>query len=127
MAGFTLHELLIVLAIAVIVVVVALQRSAEPARSAAALANDLRAARTQAVLSGTFTPALGPCAPPTFARRPPRLDVAIPARGLAFDPHGRPRACDGSAVGNATILLHASGRQAAVVIASLGRVRWERR
>ena len=51
-----------------------------------------------------------------------------PSMGLAFAPDGRPRRCDGSAVGNTTILIEGPrGDRAAVIVASLGRVRWERR
>ena len=51
-----------------------------------------------------------------------------PPMGLAFAPDGRPRRCDGSAVGNTTILIEGPrGDRAAVIVASLGRVRWERR
>ena len=60
---------------------------------------------------------------------PPRgIHVRWPAMGLAFAPDGRPRRCDGSAVGNTTILIEGPrGDRAAVIVASLGRVRWERR
>ena len=59
---------------------------------------------------------------------PPRTRVGWPPMGLAFAPDGRPRRCDGSAVGNTTILVEGSrGDRAAVIVASLGRVRWERR
>ena len=59
---------------------------------------------------------------------PPRTFVGWPAMGLAFAPDGRPRRCDGSGVGNTTILIEGSrGDRAAVIVASLGRVRWERR
>ena len=124
----TLHELLIVAALAALLAILALSsRGGEPQRSAAALARDLRAARTHAVVAGAFTPALGRCATDPFTPLTPSVRVAVPTRGLAFDPQGRPRACDGSAVGNATIVLRTQGREAAVVIASLGRIRWERR
>ena len=59
---------------------------------------------------------------------PPRSFIGWPAMGLAFAPDGRPRRCDGSAVGNTTIVIEgARGDRAAVIVASLGRVRWERR
>jgi hypothetical protein len=48
-------------------------------------------------------------------------------RGLLFTPDGLPRTCDGGGVGNTTILLEHRGRQAAVIVSSLGRVRWEMR
>jgi len=44
-----------------------------------------------------------------------------------FTPDGLPRTCDGGGVANSTILLEHGGRQAAVIISSLGRVRWELR
>ena len=61
--------------------------------------------------------------------RPPRGTlVRWPIMGLAFAPDGLPRRCDGSAVGNTTILIEGPrGDRAAVIVASLGRVRWERR
>ena len=73
------------------------------------------------------------CAPDgLLARRlwgsPRSVLVRWPPMGLAFAPDGRPRRCDGSAVGNTTILIEGpSGDRAAVIVSSLGRVRWERR
>ena len=59
---------------------------------------------------------------------PKRVLVGWPSMGVAFAPDGRPRRCDGSAVGNTTILIEGPrGDRAAVIVASLGRVRWERR
>ena len=59
---------------------------------------------------------------------PARATTRLPPMGLAFAPDGRPRRCDGSGVGNTTILIEGPrGDRAAVIIASLGRVRWERR
>ena len=59
---------------------------------------------------------------------PPRSAIDWPGMALAFAPDGRPRRCDGSAVGNTTILIEGPrGDRAAVIVASLGRVRWERR
>ena len=59
---------------------------------------------------------------------PARSSIGWPAMGLAFAPDGRPRRCDASAVGNTTILIEGPrGDRAAVIVASLGRVRWERR
>jgi len=57
----------------------------------------------------------------------PAKVVAFPVRGLLFTPDGLPRTCDGGGVGNTTILLEHRGRQAAVIVSSLGRVRWEPR
>ena len=73
------------------------------------------------------------CDPAGFVARhrwvpPRRFSVRWPIMGLAFAPDGRPRRCDGSAVGNTTILIEGPrGDRAAVIVASLGRVRWERR
>ena len=53
--------------------------------------------------------------------------VSFPPRGLQFTPDGLPRTCDGGGVGNTTILLEYRGRQAAVIVSALGRVRWEMR
>ena len=59
---------------------------------------------------------------------PPRTIIDWPTMGLGFAPDGRPRRCDGSAVGNATIPIEGpQNDRAAVIVASLGRVRWERR
>lgn len=73
------------------------------------------------------------CDAPVSERRvvwsvPPRTIVGWPVMGLAFAPDGRPRRCDGSGVGNTTILIEGPrGDRAAVIVAALGRVRWERR
>jgi Tfp pilus assembly protein FimT len=65
---------------------------------------------------------------PVVWSAPARSVVGWPAMGIAFAPDGRPRRCDGSAVGNTTILIEGPrGDRAAVIVASLGRVRWERR
>jgi type II secretory pathway pseudopilin PulG len=53
--------------------------------------------------------------------------VSWPPRGLLFTPDGLPRTCDSGGVGNTTILLEHRGQQAAVIVSSLGRVRWELR
>ena len=53
--------------------------------------------------------------------------LSWPVRGLMFTPDGLPRTCDGGGVGNTTILLEHRGQQAAVIVSSLGRVRWEMR
>lgn len=59
---------------------------------------------------------------------PARVSVAWPRMGLVFAPDGRPRRCDGSGVGNTTIVIEGPrGDRAAVIVASLGRVRWEPR
>ncbi len=53
--------------------------------------------------------------------------VGLPPRGVTFTSDGLPRTCDGGGVGNTTILLEHRGRQAAVIVSSLGRIRWELR
>jgi prepilin-type N-terminal cleavage/methylation domain-containing protein len=58
---------------------------------------------------------------------PMHATVTWPRRGLLFTSDGLPRTCDGGGVGNATIGLELGGRQAAVIVSSLGRVRWESR
>jgi len=146
--ALTLVELLVVVAvlgvIAAIAVVVVARGSAH--RDAAALARALTATRWLAVTTGTPSAlvaqgdvlyrSLG--APlqcdahpsggePVWTPTRP-LALSWPSAGLAFGAHGRPLRCDGSAVGNATITLTGrDGSSAAVIVASLGRVRWERR
>jgi prepilin-type N-terminal cleavage/methylation domain-containing protein len=80
-----------------------------------------------AVAPGYACSSAAPGARPSWSP-PPRTLVDWPVMGLAFAPDGRPRRCDGSAVGNATIPVEGPrGDRAAVIVASLGRVRWERR
>lgn len=51
-----------------------------------------------------------------------------PSAALAFTTDGRARRCDGGGAGNATIdVVDRQGNRAAVIVAALGRVRWERR
>ena len=53
---------------------------------------------------------------------------AWPAHAVAFAPDGRPRSCSGGGVGSATIEIgDRRGERADVIVAALGRVRWERR
>jgi len=89
------------------------------------------AARLEAVVtgSGTSLPER-PCeGASTSTDTGPASSVIVrfPSRGLMFTPDGLPRTCDGGGVGNTTILLEYRGRQAAVIVSSLGRVRWEMR
>jgi prepilin-type N-terminal cleavage/methylation domain-containing protein len=56
-----------------------------------------------------------------------RVVVAWPVRGVAFGPDGFPRSCHGDGVGAATVVVSDGAASAAVVVSSLGRVRWERR
>ena len=65
---------------------------------------------------------------PTVWSWPAEVQVSWPGMGLAFATDGRPRRCDGSGVGNTTILVEGlHGDRAAVIVAALGRVRWEPR
>ncbi len=129
--GLSLVELLIVLAV---VSVVAAWPGVRPpnglAADARSLAGAVALARARAAADGTHVTVLGAsCEPPP--RIAPegltRARVSGPARGLLFTPDGLPRTCDGGGVGNTTILLEHRGRQAAVIVSSLGRVRWEMR
>lgn len=76
---------------------------------------------------GRFGCVGGPASSVLFNLRP---DVRVhwPSMALAFDPQGRARRCDGSGPGNTTIgIVDRRGNQAAVIVAALGRVRWEQR
>lgn len=146
--GLTLIESLVVLAVlAVALTPVMLFGLSRP--SAASVARDLtrvatltrwtavqegtprtlfvtQAGRGLVVASGPYT--CDPEAASDVWSAPPRSLVGWPRMGLAFAPDGRPRRCDGSAVGNTTVLVEGPrGDEAAVIVASLGRVRWERR
>ena len=80
------------------------------------------------VMAGGYTCDDGAAGARVVWARPPRTFVSWPAMGLAFAPDGRPRRCDGSGVGNTTVLIEGPrGDRAAVIVASLGRVRWEQR
>jgi hypothetical protein len=99
--------------------------------AAAALARYIVAARTTATVNGhAVSVGPGPCSEIAAAELPHQVAamiVAFSAKGLLFTPDGLPRTCDGGGVGNTTILLEYRGRQAAVIVSSLGRVRWEPR
>lgn len=73
-------------------------------------------ARLEAVLRGT-----------SICLERPHHAAVWPPRGLLFTPDGLPRTCDGGGLGNTTILLEHRGREAAVIVSALGRVRWELR
>ena len=145
--GVTAVEFLIFLALLAIVITAALGvRGGNSAyRDAATLARALTAARWFAVGTGEAVAlvagddalhvAIGsplrcdrePSGAPVWQRSRPG-SWRWPVMGLAFGAHGRPLRCDGAAVANTTIVLTGrDGSRAAVVIASLGRVRWERR
>jgi hypothetical protein len=55
------------------------------------------------------------------------LSLAWPSRGIAFGADGFPRSCRGDGVGSATALVEDGVASAAVIVSSLGRIRWERR
>lgn len=128
--GLSLIELLIVL---VVVSAVGMWHGTRPlnrlAADARSLAGAVALARARAAADGTHVRVLGAtCDPPRLALEGlTSAEVSGPARGLQFTPDGLPRTCDGGGVGNTTILLEQRGRQAAVIVSSLGRVRWEMR
>lgn len=126
--GIAALELLVVLAVLGIVAVGSLAWSdAGIVDDARALARHVARHRAWAL---TGASAAGTCVLAADAPVVPGLRarlVAAPRRGLAFGADGLPRTCDGGGVGNTTILLEHRGRQAAVVVSSLGRVRWELR
>jgi prepilin-type N-terminal cleavage/methylation domain-containing protein len=130
--AFTLTEVLVTIAI-VMIVVSSTWVSMKSGVNADAhhLTSILLRLRAIAITSGAPVTAAGtPCLagpPPTAAVTMPSSIVAWPARGLLFTPDGLPRTCDGGGVGNTTILLERRGDRAAVIVSSLGRVRWERR
>jgi prepilin-type N-terminal cleavage/methylation domain-containing protein len=120
-SGFTFVELLVVLVVLGVIAfwIKGLDAQAsleEASRSAAQL---IVSHRLSSTLQSRFT-----CIE-DLARL--RHVAQVPLRGLAFGLDGLPRTCDGSGVGNTTILLEHRGRQAAVIVSSLGRVRWELR
>ncbi len=130
-AGLVLIELLVVLSV---ISMAWLWHVHRPTRSLAADARSLgRAvaqARARAAVDGTVATVFGvTCSPrPIVALEGlTSAEVSGPARGLLFTPDGLPRTCDGGGVGNTTILLEHRGQQAAVIVSSLGRVRWEMR
>jgi len=143
----TLPELLIVLAVVAIALgaLLVASRRGGIQRDAAALARAVTSARWLAVSMGVPSAlVMHDGAVHLVSSAPPRCDLTPsgephwvpsrplslhwPAAGLVFGAHGRPLRCDGSAVGNATITLSArDGSRAAVIVASLGRVRWEPR
>lgn len=89
----------------------------EVTRLAREATRTLQVHRAEALLGGVTTICVGAA----------EGAVVWPPRGLTFTPDGLPRTCDGGGVGNTTILLEHRGRRAAVIVSSLGRVRWELR
>lgn len=129
--GLSLIELLVVLAV---LAAVGMWHGARPvdglAADARSLAGVVAWARARAAVDGHHVTVFGAtCDPPpwTALEGLTTAEVSGPARGLQFTPDGLPRTCDGGGVGNTTILLERRGRQAAVIVSSLGRVRWEMR
>ena len=131
-AGFSLVELLIVLAMLSLVGAWQVWRPVDGvAMDARSLARAVTVARARAAVSGRAVAVFGSTCGPAwggpvgwFAER---AAISEPPRGLLFTPEGLPRTCDGGGVGNTTILLEYRGQQAAVIVSSLGRVRWEMR
>jgi prepilin-type N-terminal cleavage/methylation domain-containing protein len=122
--GFSLIELLVALAVsAILIAVVPVTASADRLLRATArrISVELRTDRWAAVARGTSSS----CRAGVTVEG--GITARYPQRGLSFTPDGLPRACDGGGVGNTTILLEDRGRQAAVIVSSLGRVRWELR
>ena len=148
--GLTLIEMLVVLALLGLAIGGGahwIVSRASAAATAQDLVRHLMATRWSAVTAGAPRTLVLVSAPPGMTEvdgvfacdregllvrhhwEPPRGTVLRwPPMGLAFAPDGRPLRCDGSAVGNTTILIEGPrGDRAAVIVASLGRVRWERR
>ena len=123
--------MLVVLALLALIGLWQVQRPLDGlAAEARSLARAVAAARARATVSGTavavFGSTCGPAGGAPLWWSPRRAEVTEPPRGLLFTPDGLPRTCDGG-VGNTTILLEVRGQQAAVIVSSLGRVRWEMR
>jgi hypothetical protein len=121
-------ELLIVLGLMGLMVggLWTLNPRASLAREAEALARLVRDTRLTAVVSGV-PQVVGGAACAGVVAHGLQAHVSFPARGLLFSPDGLPRACNGGGLGNSTIGLRAGRAEAAVVVSTLGRVRWELR
>jgi Tfp pilus assembly protein FimT len=125
--GWTVVELVVVLAVLALVAAIGTAAGSGTwahGDAAAQLARRIAAVRWSAVATGRDAPCLPDDLP--HGSRDDR-STTWPARGLTFTPAGLPRTCDGGGVGNTTILLEHRGRHAAVIVSSLGRVRWELR
>jgi len=118
-AAFTLVEVLLTLAVVSLVGAWFFARGDALGGMARDVARQVATARLQAVVDGGWHCVAAPAGAAVV--------VAWPARGLSFTPDGLPRTCDGGGLGNATILLEHRGQRAAVIVSSLGRVRWEMR
>lgn len=150
-AAFTLVELLIVIALSALLLALFFGNGSAPSavRSAQELARIVRHARWSAVSSGQPVMLLTPdhgrsillvrgpgwsCDPYDAQSKevvwesPVRgIAVSWPLRGVAFAPDGFPRSCFGDGVGSATAIVGDRATSAAIVVSSLGRVRWELR
>jgi len=120
--ALTILEILVVIAVLLLIASASfvVMREASLGRDARAIGRLLTLNRSTALLAGT----------PSSCLREGRFGPLVrssPVRGLLFTPDGLPRTCDGGGVGNTSILLEHRGRQAAVIVSSLGRVRWELR
>ncbi|MFU8887006.1 MAG: prepilin-type N-terminal cleavage/methylation domain-containing protein [Trueperaceae bacterium] len=129
--GLSLVELLVVLAVLSLVGTwFGLRPVNGLAADARSLAGVVALARARAAADGTRVTVFGAICSTTSSVAWRGITAAVvsePPRGLLFTPDGLPRTCDGGGVGNTTILLEHRGRQAAVIVSSLGRVRWELR
>ncbi len=129
--GLALIELLVVVLLVTLVGSwLAHRLPSSVATDARLLSGAVTQARARAVVGTNSATVYGEtCSPPPIVALAglTRAKVLAPARGLMFTPDGLPRTCDGGGVGNTTILLEHRGRQAAVIVSSLGRVRWEMR
>jgi prepilin-type N-terminal cleavage/methylation domain-containing protein len=124
--GYSMMELVVVMAVIGIIASVWIHAgSGEPARASMGLVRTLVSMRHRAIVAGVDAHVFGSCS--ATLPSAPGVSVQTPSRGLLFTPDGLPRTCDGGGVGNTTILLEYRGRQAAVIVSSLGRVRWEMR
>lgn len=129
-SGVTLIEALTVLAIVTVLGGIGIHLGLGGMGWVQPVASTITAARLLAVTRGSsVTIGHRACAGADQAVVLPSDPVVLGGlhRGLQFTPDGLPRTCDGGGVANTTILLEHRGRQAAVIVSSLGRVRWEPR
>jgi hypothetical protein len=131
-SGVSLVEVVVLLLVVALLVTLRVwvpSATASVRTDAARIASLVRDMRIRAIVSGRSTTVSGEeCAPPATRAVTSlvRSTVVMPRRGLQFTPEGLPQNCAGG-LGNATIPLVFHGQQAAVIVSSLGRVRWEMR
>ena len=129
--GYSLAETLVVIGILMMLGVLVYQVRPAVVADARAVSMIVRGLRSAAIVAGRpqGIGGDGRCGSSEGVERPPGTTARLvwPPRGLLFTPDGLARTCDGGGVGNTTILLEHRGRQAAVIVSSLGRVRWEMR